>query len=679
MRFVINIVFTIGIFLCFLIQTCYSQEPEWIIYNTKSSDLPQNKLKSITNDLEGNLWLGTAGDGGVWFDRVGEWRIYNESTSKITNNHVDSIAVDLNGNIWFGTGNGVCVFDGDTTWIKYQTSNSGLPNDDIYPVAIDRSQGTSDLREQHPSVWIGTYGDGVVKFDGENWTEYKSNNTPLIDDLIRSIAIDSEGNKWIGTLFGGLTKFNGDATWENYSKFNSQLPSDAVYPIVFDSIGNVWVGTEGGVAVLNKNQNWTVYNTENSGLPHNKVHSLKIDKEGIVWIGTVKAGLARFDPNAIDTVPAWKVYNTFNSALPWNEIRGIHIDENNFIWLATFGGGLARLNENGSGWKNTGWDNLSSFDPDDSSSWSLLNLTGLVEKIHLITNNQKQILSNKLDLYIKENPTSVEAKVLKVKVGMHKGESMYELGLIIDKALLDFPEHPEVNYLKGLMYGPVYPMDGTKRSDFEFFNYEKSIEHIKIAVEKDENNDLYKETLAAYYSIKRNFEEARKYTKHINDGELPIYGLLNDLRLLVYPTEAVYLPDESFHLSKELKDKAEFEDFYNLRVQVYSIPLSAIAVELFYQERWSQFDFFEISYDKKAKSVVMKQYLTSWEDQLYSTSKVSDIPNNPRKGITMDLTSIYRKASKPDPNWITETLKLSPTLENRKVFCKLVYINYRDK
>ena len=79
MRFLINIVFTIGIFLFYSIEICYSQQSEWIIYNSKTSELPEDKLKSITNDLQGNLWLGTAGDGGVWFDRVGEWRVYNES------------------------------------------------------------------------------------------------------------------------------------------------------------------------------------------------------------------------------------------------------------------------------------------------------------------------------------------------------------------------------------------------------------------------------------------------------------------------------------------------------------------------------------------------------------------------------------------------------------------------
>ena len=152
-------------------------------------------------DKEENIWLGTAGSGGVMFDKK-IWYVYNESTSGISNNHVDSIAIDLNGNIWFGTGDGVSMFDGDSTWTIYNSENSGLPNDDIYPLAIDRSISSNNLSVDKFSVWIGTYGYGVARFDGKDWKIYKSANSPLIDDLIRSIAIDRHGNKWIGTLFG---------------------------------------------------------------------------------------------------------------------------------------------------------------------------------------------------------------------------------------------------------------------------------------------------------------------------------------------------------------------------------------------------------------------------------------------------------------------------------------------
>jgi ligand-binding sensor domain-containing protein len=45
---------------------------------------------------------------------------------------------------------------------------------------------------------------GIAKFDGVNWTVYKTSNSGLPDNDVKSIAIDAQGNKWIGTWREGL-------------------------------------------------------------------------------------------------------------------------------------------------------------------------------------------------------------------------------------------------------------------------------------------------------------------------------------------------------------------------------------------------------------------------------------------------------------------------------------------
>jgi len=70
----------------------------------------------------------------------------------------------------------------------------------------------------------------------------------LPDYLINAIAIDSQGNKWIGTNGGGLAKFN-DVSWTVYNTSNSGLPHNWVRAIAIDSQGNKWIGTEGRLAV----------------------------------------------------------------------------------------------------------------------------------------------------------------------------------------------------------------------------------------------------------------------------------------------------------------------------------------------------------------------------------------------------------------------------------------------
>ncbi|CUT08818.1 Por secretion system C-terminal sorting domain-containing protein [Candidatus Kryptonium thompsonii] len=97
--------------------------------------------------------------------------------------------------------------------------------------------------------------------------------------------IDGQGNKWIGTWWGGLVKFDG-VNWTVYNRSNSGLPNDYVHAVVIDGQGNKWVGTAGGGLVKFDSVNWTVYSSSNSGLPYNYVCAIAIDRQGNKWIGT---------------------------------------------------------------------------------------------------------------------------------------------------------------------------------------------------------------------------------------------------------------------------------------------------------------------------------------------------------------------------------------------------------
>ena len=216
-----------------------SQTQEWIGF-TNGKD-----IRCLAEEGE-YLWVGTAGGGLVKLNKsTGEIIVYAKWNSKLPDNYVRAIAIDGQGNKWIGTGvfivdgpgEGLAKFDG-VNWTFYNTSNSGLPYDYVNAIAID-GQGNK---------WIGTSG-GLAKFDGVNWTVYNTTNSGLPYDLVLAIAIDGQGNKWIGTDWKGLAKFDG-VNWTVYNTWNSGLPDNNVRSIVIDRLGNKWIGTNGGLAVF---------------------------------------------------------------------------------------------------------------------------------------------------------------------------------------------------------------------------------------------------------------------------------------------------------------------------------------------------------------------------------------------------------------------------------------------
>jgi uncharacterized protein (TIGR02145 family) len=294
-----------------------AQNPEWINYYC-------GKENNVIVEESNFMWVGTSG-GLVKINKLTNSSIfYNITNSGLPGNHVYSIAIDSLGNKWIGTGNGLAKFDG-TTWTVYNDSNSGLPGNEITSIAIDGSG----------NKWIGAGEDGLTKFDGTSWTDYNQ-MFGLRNYGITSIAIDNSGTIWIGLLEeGGLVKFDG-TNWTRYDSYNSGLPGSYVSSIAIDSIGNKWIGTSYGMAKFD-GINWTAYYPINYGMSSNTIRSLAIDKIGNKWIG-IGDYLAKFD--GIN----WTIYHTPYYMDDIGQINSIAIDSIGNKWIGTKDG-LAIFND----------------------------------------------------------------------------------------------------------------------------------------------------------------------------------------------------------------------------------------------------------------------------------------------------------------------------------------------
>ena len=163
---------------------------------------------------------------------------------------------------------------------------------EIKEVIIGYDQGildeyfiTSIAFDSEGTAWIGTFEQGLINYRSGEVIVYNSSNSVLPDKkVINDIAIDSKDNIWIGCE--GLIRFDGNE-FSLYTTENSDIPEDYVASVSIDSKDNIWFTScrfrTGGI-VKYDGMDMTVYTPENSDLPVNFVHCIAIDKSDRVWL-----------------------------------------------------------------------------------------------------------------------------------------------------------------------------------------------------------------------------------------------------------------------------------------------------------------------------------------------------------------------------------------------------------
>lgn len=285
-------------------------------------DYPLYGFHSFALDNSANPWICHWNSDLINFDGMGWAHIPFQGWGFCRNTVIDPL-----GNKWITTSFGLLKYDG-ISWTSFNSSNSGLPSDDVFDVAFDNSG----------NMWVGTAG-GLTKYDGSNWTTTNPVSVGALSQTVRAIAFDANNNLWIGTgcnTYSGsglgcdIMKFDG-TNWIGYNTLNTNLPQSSVTTINFDANGNLWAGTDNGLVEFD-GTNWMVANTFNSGLLSDSIRSIAFDSNGDKWIATCGGGVAVYKggnlPNGCsahfviieDTAMAHHYYviNTATGAAPIN-------------------------------------------------------------------------------------------------------------------------------------------------------------------------------------------------------------------------------------------------------------------------------------------------------------------------------------------------------------------------
>ncbi|MBV6428509.1 MAG: hypothetical protein KIPDCIKN_03044 [Haliscomenobacter sp.] len=186
------------------------------------------------------------------------------------------------------------------------------------------------LKDHNGNLWMGTVGGGITKYDGKFFTHY-SEAEGLLNNSVLSILEDRNGNLWFGTEIG-LSRFDG-TTFTQYMAAEGFVDGE-VLAMLEDPSGRLWLGTSSGLIAFD-GKAFVRYTTE-QGLPHDEVRCIAQDQSGALWIGTHGGGLARFDGAAF-------THFTENEGLSNNHVSSILEDQSGRLWIGTNSGGLLRF------------------------------------------------------------------------------------------------------------------------------------------------------------------------------------------------------------------------------------------------------------------------------------------------------------------------------------------------
>ncbi|OHX64637.1 hypothetical protein NH26_24000 [Flammeovirga pacifica] len=361
--------------------------------------LSSNIIRTVYEDTEGNLWIGTH-DQLNFFDRKNErfskYRIqkenelhkknnlildiipydknddqfliigtetglaffdrrlktfkkytYSKNEHSLTNNVVKSICRVSDDEIWIGTGNGLNIFDVKTQkferfYASYQNHFS-ISDDLIFKI----------YKDKNGIVWLGT-NNGIDKIEIKNDT-FLTNRLPhseaflKMGTTVKSFAFAENGDIWLGTIKKGLIKY--DKKLDKYINFQvPQILHSDVKDILIDRNQNIWVATPGGLNFIDhktgKIYAYVADIGKEDALQTDYLFSISESKDGDIWLGGMK-GLYKINQLGNHQL-AFKNFThdpTNKNSISGNFIVDVIFNNNNSPWVLT-GNGADIFNTN---------------------------------------------------------------------------------------------------------------------------------------------------------------------------------------------------------------------------------------------------------------------------------------------------------------------------------------------
>ncbi len=269
--------------------------------NTGKS-LNHKSVLCFLEDKDGLIWIGTDGGGlNVYNPKTKNYSYFlkdENNPNSLSSNAPICLAEDSKGQIWIGTyGGGLNCYNKKTGVFKRYLANPNNPNslshNNVWAITVDKND----------NVWLTTIAGTLNLFIPSENKFYHFHNDPnhsnsYLEGYPTKMLIDSRNWLWISTTKGlaklDLNKFDikqkdYQFQFEQYThnaNFSSP-PSNNLYAMAIDKNGNIWLGNDEGwitefyIPTMQFNSI-----TDSSGLYNRGIRSMIFDLQNRLWIGS---------------------------------------------------------------------------------------------------------------------------------------------------------------------------------------------------------------------------------------------------------------------------------------------------------------------------------------------------------------------------------------------------------
>jgi hypothetical protein len=213
----------------------------WVGYDLNNAVGTANPLVHLIINREGHKWMIRNGSGLLVFNETGDgisgeepiarFLTAQQGSGGLPTNDVYALVEDLDGQIWVGTADGIAVFFSPFDIFSDNPSDARqilVEQDGIFQYLFEGQPVSTIAVDGANRKWVGTFGSGVflMSADGtEQLLRFTTDNSPLLSNEVRDIKINPKTGEVFIATEQGLISYQGDAVIGG-----SQNECSKVYP-----------------------------------------------------------------------------------------------------------------------------------------------------------------------------------------------------------------------------------------------------------------------------------------------------------------------------------------------------------------------------------------------------------------------------------------------------------------